>query len=112
MTSDKSAADARIERWSRLAAQEPGNKLHQFALAGAYLQAARFGEGAQAYGRCLELDPGWMVAAIKQARCLIELRRFDEARTALDLGARLAIEQGHDEPFAEIRALRDQLPGD
>lgn len=112
MSTDKSDADARIERWSRFAAQDPGNKLHQFALAGAYLQAARFAEGAQAYGRCLELDPVWMVAAIKRARCLIELRRFDEARACLDLGAQLAIDQGHDEPFAEIRELRDQLPAD
>lgn len=103
-------SDDKIERWKSFVGKEPDNPLHNFALAGAYLQAGRFEEGAAAYGRCLELDPQWMVAAIKRGRCLVELERWDDAREALDLGARLAEAQDHDEPFEEIRELRDQIP--
>ena len=104
MTADK------IERWKTFVAQEPENPLHNFALAGAYLQAGDFENASEAYARCLELDSGWMVAAIKRGRCLVELKRWEGAREALDLGARLAQEQNHEEPFEEIRELRDQIP--
>jgi tetratricopeptide (TPR) repeat protein len=101
---------AKIERWQGFVANDPENKLHQFALAGAYLQATDYAAGEQAYGRCLELDPQWMMAAIKRGRCLVELGRTEEARAALELGAELAQAQNHDEPFEEIRELMDQLP--
>ena len=104
MTADK------IERWKTFVAQDPENPLHQFALAGAYLQGADYENGQAAYARCLELDAAWMVAAIKRGRCLVELKRWEEAREALELGARLAQEQDHEEPFEEIRELRDQIP--
>ena len=104
--------DDKIERWKTFVAQQPDNPLHNFALAAAYLQAGDHENGAQAYARCLELDPSWMVAAIKRARCLVELKQWGPAREALDLGARLATEQDHEEPFEEIRELRDQFPGD
>jgi tetratricopeptide (TPR) repeat protein len=103
--------DEKIQRWKTFVAGDPDNPLHNFALAGAYLQAGDFENGATAYARCLELDAQWMVAAIKRARCLVELERWDEAREALELGARLAHEQDHEEPFEEIRELRDQIPG-
>ena len=104
-------ADEKIERWKSFVAREPDNPLHNFALAAAQLQAGEFEAAELAYARCLELDPGWMVAAIKRGHCLVALRRWDAAREALELGARLATEQDHDEPFEEIRALRDQIPG-
>jgi tetratricopeptide (TPR) repeat protein len=101
----------KIERWKTFVAQDPENPLHNFALAGAYLQAGDFENGATAYARCLQLDTAWMMAAIKRGRCLVELKRWEEAGQALDLGARLAQEQDHEEPFEEIRELRDQIPG-
>ena len=101
----------KIDRFQGFVEKEPDNPLHNFALAGAFLQAERFEEAAAAYARCLEIDPAWMVAAIKRGRCLVELGRWDDAREALDLGARLATEQDHEEPFEEIRELRDQIPG-
>lgn len=103
--------DDKIQRWKTFVAKEPENPLHNFALAGAYLQAGDHENGASAYARCLELNPQWMVAAIKRARCLVELKRWDEAGQALELGAKLAQEQDHEEPFEEIRELRDMIPG-
>ena len=100
----------KIERFAAFAERDPDNPLHAFALAQALLEVEDFARAEAAYGRCLELNPDWMVASIRRARCLIELERFDEARTSLDHGAALATKQGHDEPFEEIRALLDELP--
>lgn len=103
---------SRIERFQALVAAEPENPLHAFALAQAYLGAGDHEGGQQAFGRCLELDPSWMMAAIRRGRCLLELERWSEARQALEAGARLAAEQHHEEPLEEIRELMDRLPLD
>jgi predicted Zn-dependent protease len=103
--------DARIERFRALVARDPANPLHNFALAQALLSAGEHEAAERAFARCLELDPQWMVAAIRRGRCLVALQRWDEARAALDRGAALAEAQDHDEPWAEIKELRAQLPG-
>jgi predicted Zn-dependent protease len=100
----------RIARFRALAEKEPDNPLHRFALAQACLGAGDWAGAEQAYAACLALKPDWMMAAIKRARCLIELERWDEARASLDLGAELATRQGHDEPWGEIRELMALLP--
>jgi predicted Zn-dependent protease len=103
-------ATDKIQRFAELIAAEPDNPLHNFALAQALVAAERFEEAEAAFARCLELDPRWMVAAIRRGRCLIALQRWDDARTWLDRGADLATELGHDEPFDEIRELLDEIP--
>lgn len=102
--------DARIERFRALVAKDPDNPLHNFALAQALLGAAEHEAAERAFARCLELDPQWMVAAIRRGRCLVALQRWDEARAALDRGAALAQAQDHDEPWAEIKELLAQIP--
>ncbi|HZL99967.1 MAG TPA: tetratricopeptide repeat protein [Planctomycetota bacterium] len=103
--------DAKVERWRGLVAKDPGNPLHNFALAQALFGAGEHEQAERAFARCLELDPQWMVAAIRRGACLVALQRWDEARQALDLGAALAQAQQHDEPWQELNALRAQLPG-
>lgn len=105
-------SDEKIARFRAFVEQDPENTLHRFALAQALAKAGRSEEAEAAFGDCLELDPNWMVAAIKRGRCLVELERWDEARRWLERGAELADAQGHEEPFEEIRELMDQLPGD
>jgi len=102
--------NSQIERFRALVAGDPGNALHNFALAQALLRAGEHGEAEAAFARCLELDPQWMVAAIKRGACLVALRRWDEARASLERGAALAQAQQHDEPWEEIRALQAQIP--
>lgn len=108
MTDPKTVA--KIERFAAFVAQDPGNTLHRFALAQTLAKAGRDEEAEAAFGDCLELDPEWMMAAIKRARCLVVLERWDEARRWLERGAALAEAQNHEEPFEEIRELMDQLP--
>ena len=104
-------SEDRVERFRALSERDPDNPLHAFAYAQALLREERFEDATAAFRRCLELEPDWMMAAIRLGRCLIELERWDEARAALERGAELATRLGHDEPFGEIRALRELLPG-
>ena len=106
------SSDEKIERFRTFVAKDPENTLHRFALAQALAKAGRSEEAEAAFGACLELDPQWMVAAIKRGRCLVELERWDAAREWLERGAALAEAQNHEEPFEEIRELMDQLPAD
>jgi tetratricopeptide (TPR) repeat protein len=41
--------DARIEQFKELCEQEPGNDMARFSLGGAYTQAGRFADAAEAY---------------------------------------------------------------
>ncbi len=100
----------KIARFRALVAQHPDHPLHNFALAQTLLAAGEHAQAEAAFARCLALDPSWMVAAIKRGRCLIALQRWEEARACLQRGADLALAQNHEEPFAEIRELLDQLP--
>lgn len=103
-------SSSKIDRFRALVSTDSENPLHNFALAQALLSAGEHEDGARAFGRCLELDPHWMMAAIKRGSCLVSLERWAEAREVLELGRRLAAEQNHEEPFEEIRELMDQLP--
>lgn len=104
--------EAKIERFRGFVAQDPSNTLHRFALAQTLAKAGRAEQAEAAFGDCLELDPEWMMAAIKRGRCLVQLERWAEARHWLERGAALAEAQNHEEPFEEIRELMDQLPAD
>ena len=106
-----SAAQAKIERFQALHDKDPDNPLHLFALGQACLAAEDHERAAATFATCLERDPEWMMAAIRRGRCLVQLGRFEEARASLELGADLAVRQGHEEPFEEIREWLDQIPG-
>jgi tetratricopeptide (TPR) repeat protein len=103
-------SNEKVDRFRALAEKDPANPLHRFALAQACLAAGDYAAAEAAFARCLQLKPDWMVAAIKRGRCLIDLKRWEEARASLELAGDLAQKQGHDEPWAEIRELMAQLP--
>ena len=100
----------RITRFRGFVEKDPTNPLHNYALAQALLTAGEYEAGEKAFARCLELDPAWMMAAIRRGRCLVELERWEEAREALQRGADLAVAQNHEEPFGEIRELLERIP--
>ena len=54
---------------------------------------------------CLAKKSDWMVAAILKGKSLLALGRTEEARAVLEYALRLAIEQRHEAPEAEVRAL-------
>ena len=50
-----------------------------------------------------------MLALLFRGRCLIELKRSDDAIDALRLTVKAAVEQHHEDPEREARALLEQL---
>ncbi len=88
-------------------AKNPDNELARFSLGKALFDAGRFAEGAEAFRLCLQRKNDWMVPAILLGRCLLQEGDKVAARQTLERARRLAIEQHHDGPLAEI----DQLLG-
>ena len=99
----------RSERFKSLVEKNPDNELFRFSLAQALFQEGQLAEAEPHLRICTEKKPDWMVAHIALGKALIELGRRDEARSILQAAHRLAIEQEHEEPEAELSALLKQM---
>jgi Flp pilus assembly protein TadD len=94
-----------VEHFSALVARDPGNEMFRFSLAQALVAAGRGEEAVQHYRVCIETKPDWMMARILLGKLLLQLGRRDEARPWLEGALTLAIEQQHEDPERELRAL-------
>jgi predicted Zn-dependent protease len=99
----------RVAHFQALVVKQPQNELFRFSLAQALEAAERGEEAVEHYQICLQRKPDWMMARILLGKRLLALDRRPEARTELELGLRLAIEQQHEEPEQELRALLADL---
>lgn len=98
-----------IERWQGMLAAQPGNDLARFSLAKALFDARRFTEAREHLAAALAKKPDWMVVQILLGRCHLELGDRDAACAAFRNALRLAIEQHHEGPQAEMEALLTDL---
>ena len=94
-----------VERFSQLVAQQPENELFRFSLAQALLKATRPAEALPHLQHCAEKKFDWMLPRILLGKALLQLGRKSEARPWLELALALAIEQSHEDPEKELRAL-------
>jgi predicted Zn-dependent protease len=99
----------RSEKFKGLVEKNPGNELFRFSLAQALIQENRFTEAEPHLRVCIEKKPDWMMAHIALGKTLLELGRPEEALPTLKDAHRLAIEQEHEEPEAELSALLNQM---
>ena len=100
---------SRLEQFQSLVARQPENELFRFSLAQALEAADRGAEAVPHYQFCITKKPDWMMAHILLGKRLLALGRRDEARAQLELALRLAIEQAHEDPERELRALLADL---
>ena len=99
----------RVEQFQALVAQQPGNELFRFSLAQA-LAAAGFGaEAVPHYEFCLGKKTDWMMPRILLGKLQLELGHRLEGKALLQDALRLAIEQHHEDPERELRALLADL---
>ncbi|HBS30016.1 MAG TPA: hypothetical protein DEB06_11355 [Phycisphaerales bacterium] len=70
----------RIAQFENMAQADPENEMAHFSLAGAYAQAERFADAADAYLRCTQVNPGMSKAFQLAGETL--LRLGDQARAA------------------------------
>lgn len=100
---------ARVERFQALVNAQPENELFRFSLAQALLDENRAAEALPHFEFCVRRKSDWMMARIHAAKTLLHLGRRADARPLLEEALQLAIEQRHEDPEREVRALLADL---
>lgn len=98
-----------VARFADLVARQPDNELFRFSLAQALLKEGRHAEAVPHLERCAGKKADWMMARILLGKALLTLGRKPEARPWLEAALALAIEQNHEDPERELRALLTDL---
>lgn len=99
------SGDPRVERFAALVAAHPGNELFRFSLAQALAAAGREEEALPHFRVCVEAKADWMMPRILLGKLLLARGERAAARPLLEDALRLAVEQDHEDPAAELRAL-------
>jgi predicted Zn-dependent protease len=100
---------SRSEQFSALVAQQPDNELFRFSLAQALVAESRTVEAIPHFEICANKKADWMMPRILLGKALVSLGRRAEARPWLEAALQLAIDQTHEDPERELRALLAEL---
>lgn len=100
---------SRTETFAGLVVQQPENELFRFSLAQALVTDGRGAEAVLHYDYCVTKKADWMMPRILLGKLLAQLGRQAEAKVHLADALRLAVEQNHEEPERELRALLTEL---
>lgn len=84
----------RIEQFSQLCEQDPGNDMARFSLGGAYAQNGQHREAAEAYLACIGINSSFSKAYQLAGASLIEAGDADRAADVLERGYLVAAKQG------------------
>ncbi len=96
---------SRVEQFQALAAGQPDNELFRFSLAQALVAENRGAEAIPHYAACVAKKSDWMMPRILLGKLHLQLGHRAEAKPLLEDALRLAVEQHHEEPEHELRAL-------
>jgi predicted Zn-dependent protease len=95
----------RSEMFAPLVAKQPDNELFRFSLAQALAAEHRLTDAVEHYKYCVQKKSDWMMPRILLGKLYLDLGKQPEARLLLQEALKLAIEQQHEEPERELRAL-------
>lgn len=101
--------NARVAQFQSLVERQPGNELFRFSLAQALVADAQLAESVPHFEFCAGKKPDWMMPRILLGKVLVQLGRRAEAKAVLNAALQLAIEQHHEDPERELRALLAEL---
>jgi predicted Zn-dependent protease len=96
---------ARSVHFASLVAKQPDNALFRFSLAQALLNEKREADAVEHLVQCAAGKADWMMPRILLGKALLHLGRKAEAKPWLVEALTLAIEQDHQDPEGELRAL-------
>lgn len=99
------SAPARSVHFSALVAKQPDNELFRFSLAQALLAEDRGADALEHLEACARKKADWMMPRIMLGKTLLALGRRTEARPWLEDALKLAVDQDHQDPEAELRGL-------
>ncbi len=100
---------SRVAQFQALVERQPDNELFRFSLAQALAAEGRGEEAIPHFANCVEKKADWMMARILMGKLLVQLGRRAEARPLLEAALRLAVEQHHEDPERELRAMLLEL---
>jgi len=100
---------SRSEQFSALVMQQPDNELFRFSLAQALVVENRTAEAIPHFEICAAKKADWMMPRILLGKALVGLGRRAEAKPWLEAALQLAIDQTHEDPERELRALLAEL---
>lgn len=103
--------DARIRQFETMVRPEadPNNDMAWFSLAGAYAQAERHADAANAYLRCTTINPGLSKAYQLAGQELVAAGESERAATVLTDGYKAAASRGDRMPMKAIGELLTKL---
>ena len=99
----------RSAHFANLVAKHPDNELFRFSLAQALLADDRLTDALEHLETCSRKKPDWMMPRIMLGKTLLALGRRAEAKPWLEDALKLAIDQDHQDPEAELRGLLSGL---
>ena len=99
----------RSHQFAALVAQQPDNELFRFSLAQALMTENRPDEAIAHFVICANKKADWMMPRILLGKALLALGRKAEAKPWLEAALHLAIDQTHEDPERELRALLAEL---
>ena len=102
---------SRTEQFHVLVSQQPDNELFRFSLAQALVADGRATDAIPHYEFCVAKKTDWMMPRILLGKLLLSLGRAAEARPLLSQALQLAVDQHHEDPERELRALVADLGG-
>ena len=100
---------SRVEQFTAAVARQPENELFRFSLAQAFAAEGRAAEAVTHYEFCVAKKADWMMPRMLLGKLLLQLDRRAEARPLLEAALHLAVEQHHEDPERELRALLAEL---
>lgn len=95
----------RSDTFASLVAKQPENELFRFSLAQALVAEHRLVDAVEHYRYCTSKKADWMMPRILLGKLYLELGQRTEARVMLQEALKLAVDQAHEEPERELRAL-------
>ena len=96
---------SRVPHFQALVERQPENELFRFSLAQALVADRRAADAVPHFQFCAAKKADWMMPRILLGKILLQLGRKPEAKPLLEAALQLAVEQHHDDPERELRAL-------
>lgn len=100
---------SRVDNFAAMVARQPDNELFRFSLAQALAAEGRTADAVPHYEICLAKKADWMMPRILLGKILLQLDRRAEAKPLLAAALQLAVDQHHEDPERELRALLANL---
>jgi predicted Zn-dependent protease len=99
----------RVAQFQALVDRQPENELFRFSLAQALVADGRAADAVPHFEACVAKKRDWMMPRILLGKVLLQLQRRAEAKPLLADALQLAIDQHHEDPERELRALLADL---